>query len=163
MEHNPIQEPEITFELCDFSNPDHLNLLVALHGEYMADPMGDHAPHNKLQQLRLVDALNSREGTTVIFACDGDRGVAMAICFELFSTFHIKPYLYIHDFIVTKECRNRGVGRRLMEQLFEISRERGYCKVTLEVRSDNPSAQQLYKSTGFTPCEPNMYFWNKIL
>ncbi len=153
----------ITFEVCDFSNPAHLNLLVELHEEYMADPMGDHPAHNKLQQLRLVDALNSREGTTVIFAIDGNRGVGMAICFELFSTFHIKPYLYIHDFVVTKECRNRGVGRALMEQLFEIGRERGYCKVTLEVRCDNPSAQQLYRSTGFTPCEPNMYFWNRIL
>ncbi len=155
-------ENSITFEVCDFSNPAHLNLLVELHEEYMADPMGDHAPHNKLQQLRLVDALNSREAT-VIFAIDGDRGVGMAICFELFSTFHIKPYLYIHDFIVTKECRNRGVGRAMMEQLFEVSRERGYCKVTLEVRCDNPSAQSLYKSAGFTPCTPDMYFWNRIL
>lgn len=154
---------DITFEVCDFTNPAHLNLLVQLHGEYMADPMGDHPAHTKLQQLRLVDALNNREDATVVFACDGDRGVAMAICFELFSTFHIKPYLYIHDFVVTKECRNRGVGRRLMEQLFEISRERVYCKVTLEVRSDNPSAQQLYRSVGFTECTPNMYFWNKIL
>ncbi len=156
-------ENNITFEECDFSNPAHLNLLVELHEEYMADPMGDHPAHSKLQQLRLVDALNNREGTTVLLACDGDRGVGLAICFELFSTFYIKPYLYIHDFIVTKECRNQGVGRAMMEQLFEISRERGYCKVTLEVRCDNPSAQQLYKSTGFTPCEPDMYFWNKKL
>ncbi len=153
----------ITFELCDFTNPAHLNLLVKLHGEYMADPMGDHPAHSKLQQLRLVDALNNREGTTVLFAINGDQGVGMVICFELFSTFHIKPYLYIHDFIVSKECRNQGVGRALMEQLFEISNERGYCKVTLEVRCDNPSAQQLYKSTGFTPCEPDMYFWTKSL
>ncbi len=153
----------ITFEECDFSNPAHLELLVQLHGEYMADPMGNHPPHSKIQQLRLVDALNSREGVTVLFAIAGDKGVAMAICFELFSTFHIKPYLYIHDFVVTNECRNRGVGRALMEQLFEISRQRGYCKLTLEVRCDNPSAQSLYRSTGFEPCNPDMYFWNKIL
>ncbi len=153
----------LTFEECDFSNPAHLELLVQLHGEYMADPMGDHPPHNKLQQLRLVDALNSREGATVMFACDGERGVAMAICFELFSTFHIKPYLYIHDFVVTQEYRNRGVGRALLEQLTEISRQRGYCKLTLEVRCDNPSAQSLYRASGFEPCNPDMYFWSKML
>ncbi|MFI3318170.1 MAG: GNAT family N-acetyltransferase [Rikenellaceae bacterium] len=156
-------ENSITFEVCDFSNPAHLNLLVELHCEYMADPMGDHPAHSKLEQLRLVDALNNREGTTIVFACDGDRGVGMAICFELFSTFQIKPYMYIHDFIVTRGCRNKGVGRRLMEQLFEISRQRGYCKVTLEVRCDNPSAQSLYRSSGFEPSKPDMYFWTKSL
>ncbi|MFR9644288.1 MAG: GNAT family N-acetyltransferase [Rikenellaceae bacterium] len=152
-----------TFEECDYSNPAHLNLLVQLHGEYMADPMGDYPAHSKLQQLRLVDALANREGATVVFVVDGDCGVGMAICFELFSTFQIKPYLYIHDFIVTKEYRNKGVGRALMNRLFEISRERGYCKLTLEVRCDNPSAQQLYRSLGFEPCEPDMYFWSKSL
>ncbi len=154
---------EYSFEVCDFTNPAHLNLLVQLHGEYMADPMGDHPPHNKLQQLRLVDALNNREGAMVVFIEDGERGIGMAICFELFSTFHIKPYLYIHDFIVTGEYRNRGVGKALMNHLVEISRERGYCKVTLEVRSDNPSAQSLYRSAGFEPCTPDMYFWTKSL
>ncbi len=156
-------ENNITFEMCDFSNPAHLNLLVELHGEYMADPMGDHPAHSKIEQLRLVDALNNREGVTVLFACDGERGVAMAICFELFSTFHITPYLYIHDVIVSGEYRNRGVGRALIERLTKISRERGYCKLTLEVRCDNPSAQRLYRNSGFTPCTPDMYFWNKIL
>lgn len=153
----------LTFEMCDFSNPAHLNLLVELHGEYMADPMGDHPAHSKIEQLRLVDALNNRERVTVLFACDGEQGIAMAICFELLSTFHIKPYLYIHDVIVSGKYRNRGVGRALIERLTEISRERGYCKLTLEVRCDNPSAQSLYRTSGFTPCTPDMYFWNKIL
>ncbi len=153
----------ITFEECDFTNPAHLDLLVRLHGEYMADPMGNHPAHSKLQQLRLVDALNNREGAKVIFAIEGEQGVGMAICYELFSTFHIKPYLYIHDFVVTRECRNKGVGRALMGQLCEISRQSGYCKLTLEVRSDNPAAQSLYRTSGFVPCTPDMYFWNKIL
>ncbi len=154
---------EYTFEMCYYTNPAHLNQLIEAHGEYMADPMGDHPAHSKLEQLRLVDALANREGATVIFIEEGSRGVGMAICFELFSTFHIKPYLYIHDFIVTAEYRNRGVGRALMNHLIELSRERGYCKLTLEVRCDNPSAQQLYRSTGFAPCTPDMYFWNRSL
>lgn len=152
-----------TFEECDYSNPAHLNLLIGLLGEYMADPMGDHPAHNKLEQLRLVDALANRPTATVVFAVDGDRGVGMAVCFELFSTFKIKPYLYIHDFVVTAEYRNKGVGSALMNRLFEIARERKYCKVTLEVRNDNPAAQTLYKKMGFEPCEPDMYFWTRDL
>lgn len=82
---------EYTFEECDYSNPAHLNLLVDLLNEYMADPMGDSPTHNKLQQLQLVDALANRPTSTVVFVIDGDRGVGMAVCFELFSTFKIKP------------------------------------------------------------------------
>lgn len=156
-------ENKYTFEQCDYSNPAHLNLLVTLLNEYMEDPMGDHPPHNKLQQLRLVDALANHPTATVVFAVHGDKGVGMAVCFELFSTFKIKPYLYIHDFTVTKEYRNKGVGGALMNKLFEIGRQRKYCKVTLEVRDDNQPALTLYKKMGFVPCEPDMYFWGKDL
>ncbi|MFR9602635.1 MAG: GNAT family N-acetyltransferase [Rikenellaceae bacterium] len=153
----------LTFEACDYANPAHLNLLVQLHGEYMADPMGDHPAHNKLQQLRLVDALANNPTASVFFVVDGEQGVGMAICFELFSTFNIKPYLYIHDFVVTKDYRNQGVGAALMGHLCDVAAQKGYCKVTLEVRSDNPSAQNLYKGMGFEPCNPDMYFWSKKL
>jgi len=45
----------------------------------------------------------------------------------------------------------------------EISLERDYCKITLEVREDNEAALALYRKMGFTECEPNMYFWTKTL
>ncbi len=152
-----------TFEDCDFTNPAHLNLLVQLHEEYMADPMGDHAPHSKLEQLRLVDALANNENAKVTFVVDGEYGVGMAICFKLFSTFNIKPYLYIHDFIVTNEARCQGVGKALLNYLSDYSKEKGYCKLTLEVRSDNSVAQKLYTQMGYEPCKPDMYFWTKKL
>jgi len=50
-----------------------------------------------------------------------------------------------------------------MERLVEISTERGYCKITLEVREDNTLAKGLYHSLGFDPCKPNMLFWTKKL
>ena len=84
-------------------------------------------------------------------------------CFVNFSTFYVKPYLYIHDIVVLNEYRGKGIGKALMEMLIIKSIEKGHCKVTLEVREDNTVAQSLYKDLGFEECNPNMLFWTKKL
>jgi GNAT superfamily N-acetyltransferase len=163
--NNQMQNAEssLSFECCDFTNPDHLNALVELTNHYMSDPMGGSEPLGKLQQLRLVDGLANHPTAEVLFAMLGGKVVALATCFVNFSTFRIKPYLYIHDIVVLAEYRGKGIGRALMEKLVESAQERDFCKVTLEVRDDNVAAQALYKSLGFKDCEPTMLFWTKTL
>ena len=153
----------IKFEFCDFDNPTHLTALADLLNMYMTDPMGDAAPLNKLQQLRLVDGLANHPSSFVLFEIVDAEIVGLATCFINFSTFKVKPYLNIHDFFVHPEYRNKGLANKLMQELISISNERKYCKITLEVREDNFVAQGLYKSLGFEECKPNMLFWTKTL
>lgn len=153
----------ISFEFCDFSNPEHLNALTSLLNHYMEDPMGDHPPLNKLQQLRLVDDLNEHPTAEVLFVLLDNRIAGMTVSFVNYSTFKLKPYLYIHDVVVLKEHRGKGLGKALISELIRISEERNYCKLTLEVREDNPSAQKVYSDAGFEECDPKMYFWTKTL
>jgi ribosomal protein S18 acetylase RimI-like enzyme len=153
----------ITFEFCDFENPTHLNALVDLLNLYMADPMGNSPQLNKLQQLRLVDGLANLPSSFVLFEIYNGAVVGLATCFINFSTFIVKPYLNIHDFFVHPDFRGKGLANNLMQELIRISKDRKYCKITLEVREDNFVAQGLYKSLGFEDCEPKMLFWtNKI-
>ncbi len=154
---------ELTYEFCDFENPGHLKALAELTNHYITDPMGGAEPLSKLQQLRLVDGLANHPTAEVLFALIGHKAVGLATCFVNFSTFKVKPYLYIHDIVVLKEYRGNGVGKGLMNKLISISKERKYCKVTLEVREDNATAQSLYKSLGFDECEQRMLFWTKQL
>ncbi|MDP4240653.1 MAG: GNAT family N-acetyltransferase [Bacteroidota bacterium] len=153
----------ITFEHCDFENPVHLTALAGLLNHYMADPMGDAPPLNKLKQLRLVDGLATHPSAFVLFVLYKGEIAGLTTCFINFSTFNIKPYLYIHDLVVYAGFRNKGLGKALMEKLIELSAERGYCKITLEVREDNKIAQGLYRSLGFEDCNPAMFFWTKKL
>lgn len=153
----------LTFELCDFSNPDHLTSLADLIQEYMADDMGGHAPHNKLQQLRLVDGLATHPRSFVVFAILDDQVVGLATCFELFSTFEVKPFINIHDLIVSQSYRGQDIGRGLLTEVSRIAQEKKCCKVSLEVRTDNTLAQTLYRSLGFGEAEPDMLFWIKKL
>ncbi len=153
----------IEFEFCDFENPEHLKALAELTNHYMTDPMGDAEPLNKLKQLRLIDGLANHPTAEVLFAITDSKAVGLATCFVNFSTFKVKPYLYIHDIVVLNEYRQNGIGKALMQKLIEVSEERNYCKITLEVREDNTLAQSLYKSKGFEECEPRMLFWTKQL
>lgn len=154
---------KIDFEYCDYENPQHLKALADLLNHYMCDPMGDYTPHTKKQQLRLVDGLANHPSAFVLFIlCDGEYA-GLTTCFINFSTFKIKPYLYVHDVIIHQQFRGKGLGRLLLEQLISISKERDYCKITLEVREDNTAAKALYSNLGFAECEPKMYFWTKTL
>ncbi len=154
---------EVTFELCDFENPTHLTAVADLLQGYMADPMGEHRPHTKLEQLRLVDGLATHPMAFVVLAsCEGEA-IGMATCFELFSTFEVKPFVNIHDLYLHDAHRGMGIGRGMLQFISEVAQERKCCKVTLEVRTDNAVAQSLYRSEGFSECEPDMLFWRKKL
>lgn len=50
---------------------------------------------------------------------------------------------------VRPECRRRGLGRELMEQMVSFAREQGVSDMTLEVRAGNEHARKLYASYGF--------------
>jgi ribosomal protein S18 acetylase RimI-like enzyme len=69
----------------------------------------------------------------------------------------------VHDVAVLSKARGKGVGRKLLERVIEIARERDYCKVNLEVREDNAAAKHLYNDLGFVEDNPPMHFWTKIL
>lgn len=56
----------------------------------------------------------------------------------------------IQTIAVAREAQGRGYGRQLMEALLAAARAGAVREVFLEVRADNPVAQSLYASLGFT-------------
>jgi ribosomal-protein-alanine acetyltransferase len=55
----------------------------------------------------------------------------------------------VHTVTVTEALRRRGIGRRMLVALLDEAAARGAIEVFLEVRVDNASAQELYRSLGF--------------
>jgi putative acetyltransferase len=52
--------------------------------------------------------------------------------------------------------RGQGLGRRMLDHLIAVARERGYERVNLEtgtMASFEP-ARKLYQTAGFRPCAP---------
>lgn len=158
-----ITKDMMSFEYCQYDNPDHLNALVDLVNHYMTGLSGVEKQHGKLQQLRLVDGLANQENAEVLFVVSGNRAVGLAVCFIHFSIFDIKPYMYIQDLIIDEEFRNKGYGRALLEKLIESAVEREFSKITLELYEDNMIAQNLFESLGFENNVPVRKFLTKKL
>jgi [ribosomal protein S18]-alanine N-acetyltransferase len=57
----------------------------------------------------------------------------------------------IQTIAVAKAARRNGLGRILIDALLGEAQSRGTREVFLEVRADNPDAQRLYTSIGFSP------------
>ena len=148
---------------CDFENPAHCEALVSLMNEYISDKMGGGTPYTDEQKSQLVEGLRNHPSKLVLLATAGDEFIGLTNCFVNFATFTVKPYINIHDVIVTRSWRNNRVGRRLVEKVIEKASELGCSKVTLEVRADNHNAKFLYNSLGFYDAEPRQYYWTKYL
>jgi ribosomal protein S18 acetylase RimI-like enzyme len=87
----------------------------------------------------------------------------LLVAFENFATFTVRPMINIHDVIVLKAYRGKGIGRKLMRTLTAEAEKRECSRITLEVRKDNHSAQNLYRSEGFGDAEPVHYYWRKYI
>lgn len=148
-----------TIVLCDYSNPLHSEALIELINAYIDDKMGGGKPLIEEEELRLINGLSNHPKAIVLLAETGGVFVGLITAFENFSTFTTKPMINIHDVIVRKEYRNQGVGRQLMNAIIQEAENRSCSRLTLEVRTDNHKAQNLYKSLGFRDTEPPMYFW----
>ena len=55
----------------------------------------------------------------------------------------------INQVAVEPSCRNKGIGRKMMEVLLQKLKRAGANAVTLEVRRSNEAAIALYESLGF--------------
>ena len=56
---------------------------------------------------------------------------------------------YIGNIAVSADCRRRGIGAALLDELIRQGREKELAFLTLEVRQSNLAAQALYLSRGF--------------
>ncbi|GHT86667.1 N-acetyltransferase [Bacteroidia bacterium] len=146
---------------CDYSNPEHRQAVVSLINAYIDDEMGGGEPLSESEQVRLVDGLDNHPKSMVFLAEIDGVFVGLLTAFENFSTFTAKPMINIHDVIVLKEYRGKSIGRQLMNALISEAENRGSSRITLEVRKDNPTAQNLYKSLGFKDTDPPMFYWRK--
>jgi ribosomal protein S18 acetylase RimI-like enzyme len=158
-----MKNPDVTVRECDYTDRDDRNAIGVLINAYIEDRMGGGKPLVKQQQQRLAEALARHPKSIVLLACIGDARCGMLVAFENFSTFTVSPMINIHDVIVLKEYRGNRIGRRLLETVISIAKERRCSRITLEVRADNQVARRLYESVGFEAPVPEMYYWRKNL
>lgn len=146
-----------SFRICraDYANPAHAQALVNLLDAYARDPMGGGDSLSEFSKANLVAALAARPQAFSVLAFDtfGVDGrelpVGLVNCIEGFSTFACMPLVNVHDLAVLPEYRGQRIAEKMLALVEDISRERGACKLTLEVLQGNAGAIQLYRRVGF--------------
>ena len=153
---------------ADFLDSQHAQDIAYLLNCYATDPMGGGTPLPSYVQANLAAEL-AKIPHAISFICyiDG-KPAGLVICFEGFSTFKCKPLMNIHDVVVIDKYRGLGICQTMFDSVEKVARQKGHCKMTLEVLEGNKSAQSAYSKHGFDgyeldPAMGKALFWQKSL
>jgi GNAT superfamily N-acetyltransferase len=139
----------------DYTDHAHREALVMLLNAYALDPMGGGEGLTQDVKDRLCDDLAQRPHAFSFIAWKGADAQAQAVglvnCLEGYSTFKALPLMNIHDIAVLPAHRGAGVGQALLAAAEQLARQRGCCKLTLEVLTGNHRALSSYMRFGFAP------------
>jgi GNAT superfamily N-acetyltransferase len=138
---------------ADLADPLDAEDLLTLLDAYARDLMGGGKPLSGDVKSRLVRDLSARSGALVLLARLDGKAAGLAIAFDGYSTFQARPLLNLHDFVVESAFRGRGVALGLLNALESEARDRGCCKITLEVLENNRRARSIYARFGFAGYE----------
>lgn len=141
---------------ADYANPAHARALVAMLDAYARDPMGGGEGLSEFAKTNLVTSLANRPQAYSVLAFAGEDDsmpVGLVNCIEGFSTFACRPLVNVHDVAVLPGYRSQRIGERMLVLAEVIAKERGACKLTLEVLSGNAGAMRLYQRVGFANYE----------
>lgn len=156
-----IQDTIVT--VCEYDNKAHLQAIASLLNGYNEDEMGRGVSLTESEQQQLVDGLKNHPTAIVLLAENSGVYCGLLVGFEIFSTFTVRPIINIHDVFVSKTYRGKGIGRRLIQAIVDEAKKKNCSRISLEVRHDNATAQNLYKSIGFVETDPPMYYWCKYI
>lgn len=135
--------------LANLSDPADAADVVTLLDAYAQDLMGGSTPLSADVKARLPGDLAAFPTSLVLLARVDGIAAGLAVAFLGYSTFAAAPLLNLHDFVVAPSFRGRGIAAALLARLAETARERGCCKITLEVLENNHRARKLYAKAGF--------------
>ena len=165
---NPASPPELRLCQADYHNPVHADALVQLLDAYAKDPAGGGEALTTFAKENLVKELAARPQAFSVLAYAGEQPVGLINCIEGFSTFACRPLVNVHDVTVMASHRGQRVAEKMLVLVEQIARERGACKLTLEVLQGNASAIRLYDRVGFAgyqldPAMGQAQFFHKLL
>lgn len=163
-----MQAPEVLVLQASYSNPVHAEAIGFLLNQYAEDAMGGGEPLPMDNRQQLAVELAKRPHAFSVLAFISGEPVGLVNCFEGFSTFACRPLVNVHDVMVSASARGQGISQKMLAKVEEIARQRGCCKITLEVLEGNEPAKGAYRKLGFADyqLDPQMgraLFWQKTL
>lgn len=153
---------------ADLSIPTHADAYLSLMSHYALDPMGGGEDLSQFAKDNLIETLLKRNDVYIVLVFQNDQPAALLMAIEGFSTFSCKPLFNVHDVAVHSDFRGQGLTNLLFSEIEQIAREKGCCKMSLEVLSGNQIAKNAYAKQGYAdyqldPEYGSALFWTKKL
>ena len=154
---------ELTVAEAQLADPAQAKAVLEIIDTYAREPGGQGAPLSAAAREALVPGLSSHPNAMVLLAFVEGEPVGTAVCIWGFSTFAGRRLINVHDLAVLPAFRGQGVGAALLSEVERRARERGCCRITLEVLDTNEGAKRLYEASGFGRWDSPTWFVTKPL
>ena len=154
--------------VADYTNKKHAEDILFLLNQYALDSAGGGTELNGYAKENLIIELAKLPFAFSILCYVDNAPAGLVNCFTMFSTFKCKPLINIHDLAVMKQYRRQGISQLLLNEVERVAKEKGACKITLEVLEKNIAAANSYAKFGFVgyeldPSYGNAVFLEKVL
>ena len=106
---------------------------------------GDTALDPAITAMTWQRFFDAYEPVHALVAEDG-QGRLLGLVYYLFhrSTLQLAPSCYLNDLFTAKEARGQGVGRALIEAVYQRAAEAGAARVYWQTQVSNTTARKLY-------------------
>ncbi len=96
---------------------------------------------------RYVTEFVASKDNVLLVAYVGDKVAGVCLASKNYAPYKDnESWLYIDEVDVSSQFRRQGIGKMMMEKLFEIGRDMGLPEAWVGTESDNEAANHLYKS-----------------
>lgn len=94
----------------------------------------------------------------VLLASDGEGVIGLASYSFLWPAVGLTQSLFLKELYVAQKHRGRGVGRQLMQHLFDLATETGCSRVEWMTEQTNTEAQAFYAQLGHAPNAEKVFY-----
>lgn len=146
------------------AEPQHLEAIAALLGE-MERFYGATEPET-LEHLirRITEALfNEPPAAHALLAWDNAQLVGMAAYSFVWPAARFTRSLYLKDLFVVEAHRRRGIGRLLMDSLFDIGNRHRCSRVEWTADRDSAEARRFYEALGVPVNESKLFYRRELV
>jgi GNAT superfamily N-acetyltransferase len=107
----------------------------------------------------LTDGFGENPAFEGIVAETGSQVVAFALYHDGYETDRGQRVLHLIDLFVSEPYRRRGIGKKLMQRIFEIGQIKGAELVLWSVFKPNASALRFYEKLGANYADGLHFMW----
>ena len=100
----------------------------------------------------IQEQLKKNEDVSLVAEIDG-KIVGYMICYVIYAGFGIDKSAWIATFGIDPKFMGQGIGKKLAEEVFKISKKRGIRHIYTSVKWDSVDLLSFFKTLGFDRSE----------